>query len=303
MKVIFMGTPVFAVPVLKALIENYDVIGVVTQPDKEVGRKRVIKHSPIKELALEHKIKVMQPISIKNDYEEIINLKPDLIVTCAYGQFIPKEILEIKSINVHASLLPKLRGGAPIHWAIINGLEKTGVTIMEMSKKMDAGDILSQIEVKITKDDTMGTLHDKLMEKASILLIDTINNIDNIKPIKQDEAKVTFGYNIKREEELIDFNKSAKDIFNLIRGLNPHPGAYALLEDKRVKVWNSEIGPYKGDNPGEIFRICPRGGLGVATKDGEIILTEVQFEGKKRVLVKDYLNGVDQNKLLEKRFK
>ncbi len=308
LKIVFMGTPEFAVNILDGLIENYDVIGVVTQPDKEVGRKKEIKFSPIKEVALQHNIKVFQPIKIRNEYEDIISLKPDMIVTCAYGQIVSKEILECPKygcINVHASLLPKLRGGAPIHKAIIDNYSKTGITIMYMDEKMDSGDIISQRETVITKEDNVGTLHDRLSIMGKELLLETIPNIisGNINRIKQNEDEVTFGFNIKREEELIDFNKNSLEIFNQIRGLNPWPGAYAMLDGKIVKIYNSYIGDsfFTTKENGEISRIY-NDGIGISTCDKEIIITEIQFEGKKRMKVKDYFNGVKGETLLGKIF-
>ena len=235
LKILFMGTPDFSVNVLKGLIENYDVIGVVTQPDKEVGRKHEIKFSPVKEVELANDIRVFQPIKIKEDYQELLKLPVDMIVTCAYGQMIPKALLDFPKygcINVHASLLPKLRGGAPIHKAIINNYARTGVTIMYMVEKMDAGDIISQIDTPILPSDNVGTLHDRLSEMGTKLLLDTIPNIvsGNINPVKQNEEEVTYVYNISREEEKIDFSKSTIDIFNQIRSLNPWPGAYTTLD-------------------------------------------------------------------------
>ena len=216
MKVIFMGTPDFAVPVLEGLIENYEVILVVSQPDKKVGRKQELKNTPIKEVALKHNIPVFQPIKIREDYDEIIKLNPDIIVTCAYGQIIPKVILDcpkLGCINVHASLLPKLRGGAPIHKAIIDGYKTTGITIMYMDVKMDDGDIISQKEIEILDSDNLESLHDKLSVLGKELLLETLPSIINgtNERIKQDEAEVTFAYNIKREEEHIDFNKSTRE--------------------------------------------------------------------------------------------
>ena len=230
-----MGTPEFSVPVLEALIENYQVVGVVTQPDKEVGRHHEIKPTPVKEVALKNNILVLQPQRIKKEYQEILDLNADLIVTCAYGQMIPKEILDAPKygcINVHASLLPKLRGGAPIHRAIINNETRTGITIMYMVEKMDAGDILAQEETPILKEDNVGILHDRLSKMGAKLLIETIPDLINgkIKPIPQKEEEVTYAWNIKREEEKIDFNQRTIDIYNQIRGLNPWPGGYALLE-------------------------------------------------------------------------
>lgn len=307
-KIIFMGTPDFSVPVLKGLIENYDVIGVVTQPDKEVGRKRQVTFSPIKQVAISHSIPVFQPVKIRNDYENILALRPDMIVTCAYGQIIPKVMLDAPKygcVNVHASLLPKLRGGAPIHHAILDNYPKTGITIMYMVEKMDAGDIIAQVETIIKSDDTVGSLHDRLSVMGRDLLLETLPKIikGDITPIPQKEEEVTFGYNIKREEELVTFDRITLTIYNHIRGLNPHPGAYAILDNNVVKLYNSRISSnfYNQKIPGEISRIYDDG-IGVATKDGEIIITELQFAGKKRMLGKDYLNGTNPEKLLGKIF-
>lgn len=308
-KILFMGTPEFSVNVLKGLIDHYDVVGVVTQPDKEVGRHHEIKFSPIKEVALANDIRVFQPKSIKTEYEDLLKLKPDMIVTCAYGQIIPKQLLDFPKygcINVHASLLPKLRGGAPIHKAIINNYPRTGVTIMYMVEKMDAGDIISQVESIIKKDDTVGTLHDRLSILGTKLLLDTIPNIisGNINPIPQDINEVTYAWNITREEEHIDFSKSTIDIYNQIRGLNPWPGAYATLDNKIVKIYHSRISSsfFTTRSNGEIGKIY-EDGIGVSTKDGEIIITELQFSGKRKMTVKEYLNGQNGNTLIGKIFK
>ena len=246
LRIIFMGTPDFSVPVLEGLIENYKVVGVVTQPDKEVGRKHEIKFSPVKETAIKYQIPVFQPKSIKKEYQEIVNLKPDLIVTCAYGQIIPKVLLDCPkyhAINVHASLLPKLRGGAPIHKAIINNYTRTGITIMYMVEKMDAGDILAQKETVIKPEDTVGSLHDRLSTMGKELLLETLPDLidGKITPIPQKEEDVTYAWNITREEEKIDFTKRTIDIYNQIRGLNPWPGAYAILDGKIVKIYSSRI--------------------------------------------------------------
>ena len=224
MKIVFMGTPDFAVNVLQGLIDsNYDVVGVVSQPDKEVGRKRILTPTPVKEVALKYNIPVFQPIKIRNEYDDILALEPDLIVTCAYGQIIPKEILDyprLGCINVHGSLLPKLRGGAPIHHAIMDGLEETGITIMYMDVSMDSGDIISQRSIPITESDNVGILWDKLSLLGRDLLIDTLPSIidGTNERIKQDESLVTFGFNVKREEEHIDFNKTSREVFNHVRG-------------------------------------------------------------------------------------
>ncbi len=307
-RIVFMGTPEFSVPILEGLIENYEVVGVVTQPDKEVGRKHEIKPSPVKEVALRHEIPIFQPRKIKQEYQEVLDWKPDLIVTCAYGQMIPKEILEYpkyKCINVHASLLPKLRGGAPIHKAIINNYLRTGVTIMYMVEKMDAGDIIAQDETVIWQTDTVGTLHDRLSQMGKELLLQTIPNIiaGKIHPIPQEESEVTYAWNITREEEKIDFNKSTIEIYNQIRGLNPWPGAYATLDGKIVKIYASKISSsfFTTKENGEIGKIY-EDGIGVSTKDGEIIITELQFEGKKKLKVEEFFHGYDGNQLLGKIF-
>lgn len=300
-RVVFMGTPAFSVPVLDALIKNYNVKAVVTQLDKQVGRSGKIAKPPIKILAEENNILVIQLDSIKTKYQEIIDLDPDLIVTCAYGQILPKELLDYPKygcINVHASLLPKLRGGAPIHRAIINGYTKTGITIMYMAEGMDDGDIISQEEVEITFNDTASTLHDKLSLLGSSLLIDTLPSILNgtNKRIPQDKSLVTFAPIIKKEDEKLDFNKSTIEVYNQIRGLNSFPGAYFMLDGKRFKVWESVIGEEMFHDAviGEIVKIYKEG-IGIKTRNGVIIITVIQPEGKGKMNAKDYLNGKQQN--------
>ncbi|MBO6195434.1 MAG: methionyl-tRNA formyltransferase [Bacilli bacterium] len=308
LNIVYMGTPEFSVGPLRKLIKEYNVSLVVTQPDKKVGRKQEIKYSPVKEFALENSIEVFQPVNIREDYQPILDKEPDLIITCAYGQIIPKVILDYpkyKCINIHASLLPKYRGGAPIHHSIINGDEYTGVTIMYMDTKMDSGDILYQDKIKIEENDNVGTMFEKLSVLGSDMIMKSLPGIidGTIRPIKQDEDKVTYAYNISKEDELLDFNKTSKEVFNKIRGLNPFPVSYALLDNKRVKIYSSRIGnSSKEGNIGEIINIY-EDGIGVKTNDGEIIITELQFEGKKKTTVKDYLNGIqDKNKLLGKNF-
>ena len=306
-KVVFMGTPDFAVPILEGLIENYDVIGVVSQPDKRVGRKQELVNTPIKEVALKNNIPVFQPIKIREEYQEIIDLGADIIVTCAYGQIIPKEILDaprLGCINVHGSLLPKLRGGAPIHWAIINGEKKTGMTIMYMDVKMDSGDIISQRETDILDTDNLESLYDRMSLIGRDLLLDTLPSIidGTNSRTKQNEEEVTFGFNVKREEEHIDFNKSTKDVFNLIRGLCPVPGAYAVLDGNEMKVYAASISDKKSSGKcGEITNIY-KNGIGVSCGDGEIILTDIKPFGKKRMDAASYLNGVDKKGLIGKVF-
>ena len=309
MRIVFMGTPDFAVPILQGLIDSYEVVGVVSQPDKRVGRKQELKATPIKELAEKYHIPVFQPIKIREDYQEILDLKPDLIVTCEYGQIIPKVILDypkLGCINVHGSLLPKLRGGAPIHHAIIDGYKETGITIMYMDVSMDSGDIISQKSIKIQDSDTVGILWDKMSFMGRDLLLETLPSIMNgtNKRIKQDESLVTFGLNIKREEEHIDFNKTSREIFNRIRGLNPWPSANVILDDLEMKVYDSMIGDrvFSNKENGEICDITKKG-ISVKTSDGEIILTDIKPFGKKRMDATSYVNGIGREKLIGKVFK
>lgn len=304
MKIVFMGTPVFAVPILEGLIDKYDVIGVVSQPDKEIGRKRVLTKTPIKELAEANNIEVFQPIKIREDYKKIIEWNPDMIITCAYGQIIPEEVLKLPKlgcINVHGSLLPKYRGGAPIHRSIINGDKETGITIMYMDKGMDTGNMISKRSIPIEEDDNLETLSNKLSILGRDLLLDTLPSIidGSNESIPQDESLVEYAYNIKPEEEKIDFNNNSLDIYNLIRGLSPAIGAYFMMDGERVKVFKSRIGTNKYDKSGIINNIY-KDGIGISTKDGEIILEEIQPFGKKKMRVTDYLNGIDKDKLINK---
>lgn len=299
LKVIFMGTPDFSVPILNALIDTCNVIGVVCQPDSVSG-----KLSPIKEIAIAKGIAVFQPVTIKTDYQAILNLKADIIITCAYGQIIPKAILDdphYGCINVHASLLPKLRGGAPIHRAIINGDTKTGITIMYMAEKMDAGPIIRQQVIDILPTDNVGMLHDRLSILGRDLLIETLPDIlsGNIEPIKQNESDVTFAWVIKREDEHLNFSKSKREIYNVIRALNPSPGAYCMIENKVLKVWDARTSDevHTSDFDGEIVALY-EDGIGVKTTNGEIIFTEVQLEGRKRMSARDFLNGLKNRELL-----
>ncbi len=298
-KILFMGTPEFAVPVLEGLTEKYKVKAVVTQPDKKVGREGALTSPPIKKVASDKVILVIQPESIKNYIEEINDLDIDLIVTCAYGQLIPEEILNkprLGAINVHASLLPKLRGGAPIHRAIIQGHNKTGVTIMKMTKRLDAGDIISQKEINIEDEDTASTLHDKLSILGKELLLETLPSIidGTAKYEKQDDSEATFAANIKRSEERIDFSKSKRQVYNKIRGLNSWPGAYCTLDSKILKVWEA----YTTDNyynnvfDGEVTAIYENG-FGVKVANGEVVITSIQPEGKPKMSALDFARGYE----------
>lgn len=302
-KVIFMGTPEFAVPVLQTLIDNTEVVLVVTQPDKLVGRNKVLTPPPVKQLALENNIEVFQPTKIREDYERITSLNADLIITCAYGQIIPEEILNnprLGCINVHASLLPRLRGGAPIHHAIIDGEEKTGITIMYMDKKMDTGDIISTVEYKIKDTDNVGTLHDELSKLGSELLLQTVPSIvdgtNNRTPQNHDEA--TYAWNIKREEEHVTFNRPSKEILNQIRGLNPWPTANAIILDQEVKILEAYIGEKDSKlSPGIVCEIN-KDNFAITTNDKIIHITKVKPFGKKIMDARDYINGMDREKFL-----
>ena len=303
-KVVFMGTPEFSVPVLEMLIEETNVILVVTQPDSYVGRHHELKYSPIKEVALKHNIEVFQPTKIRNDYQRIIDVKPDIVITCAYGQIIPSIILdtpEYKAINVHASLLPKLRGGSPLHRAIINGYEKTGITIMYMAPGMDDGDIIKQREIPIDFKDNVGIIHDKLSILGRDLLLETLPSIFNKTNdrIKQNEKEVTFAYNIKREEEKLDFNKTALEVYNQIRGMYPFPISYTTLDGEIIKICESEIGNSSKGKIGEITNIY-KNGIGVKCKDKEIIILKVKPSGKKEMNACDFINGRKKENLLGK---
>lgn len=304
LRIVFMGTPVFAVPILEGLIENYQVVGVVTQPDRKVGREGKVIETPIKKVCLQHNIVVIQPEKIVDAEEEIYAWKPDLIITCAYGQILPITLLQlpkIACINVHASLLPKLRGGAPIHRAIINGYKNTGITIMHMSSSMDAGDIISTRSIPIEEEDTASTLHDKLSALGKTLLLETLPSIiDGTAPrTAQDSSKATYAFTIKREDEKIDFSKTKREIYNQVRGLNSFPGAYCVLEGKILKVWETVIsdGYYPDLLDGQITNLYKEG-LGVKVSNGEIIFTMVQMEGKHKMKGADFINGIQDKETL-----
>ena len=310
MRIVFMGTPDFAVNVLQGLIDNYkdDVVGVVSQPDKKVGRHQILTNTPVKELALKYDIPVVQPEKIKSDYNCVLDFKPDIIITCAYGQIIPKEVLDYPKygcINVHASLLPKLRGGAPIHRAIIEGHRTTGVTIMYMDVGMDTGDMINKAEITILDSDNLETLHDKLSVVGTKLLIDTLPSIFNMtnKREKQEESEATYAYNIKREEEHVDFNKSSLKVFNLIRGLSPIPCSNAILDDKEMKIYSCTIIDKKYSGKcGEIVDVNKEG-IVVLCGDGAIALRSIKPFGKKKMDSLSFVNGVGKDNLIGKVFK
>lgn len=299
LKVVFMGTPEFAVPVLNKLIDNTNVVMVVTQPDAFVGRKKILTPSPIKQVALENNIKVITPNNIKEEYQEIMDVNPDIIITCAYGQIIPKILLDLpkyKCINVHASLLPKYRGGAPIHAALLNGDKKSGITIMYMDVGMDDGDIIKSKELDILDNDNINSLSNKLSVIGADLLIDTLPSIldGTCERIKQNIDDVTFAYIIKRKDEIIDFNTSFNNINNKVRALLPR--SYFILNNIEYKVVSVRFEDKKGEI-GKISHIY-KDGIGIGCLDGEVVVTEFIPSGKKQMLVSSYLNGIGKNNLV-----
>ena len=307
LKIVFMGTPSFSVPILNGLIENYNVTLVVCQPDRKKNRKGEIIMPETKKIALEHNIEVFQPEHIKEDYQKILDKNPDIIITCAYGQIIPEIIINTPkygAINVHGSLLPKLRGGAPIHWAIINGEKETGITIMKMSKKMDAGEIISQKSLEIDEDETLDSLYERMSILGNDLLQETIPDIINnkVKYTPQDETKVTFGLNITKEDEKIDFSKSKEEIKNLIRGLCSNPGAYCYLDNKRLKIYEVSLIDKEVNNNyqnGQIIEI-EKDSIICKCQNGYLKILDIALEGKKRCKVKEYLNGIKKESLIGK---
>ncbi|MCQ2080634.1 MAG: methionyl-tRNA formyltransferase [Lachnospiraceae bacterium] len=300
MKVIYMGTPDFSVPPLEKLIENgYDVCLVVTQPDKEKGRGREVSMSPVKMCALKHNIPVFQPVKIREE-EAVKTLRSygaDIFVVAAFGQIVSEEILNMPKygcINIHASLLPKYRGAAPIQWSILDGEEYTGVTIMKMAKGVDTGDIYSSTKVKIEDDETGDSLFDKLTLVGADLLIDTLPKIEDgsLAPIPQDEALATHTSKISKELGLIDWNKEASVIERYIRGLNSWPSAYTYLDKKTLKIWRAKVVDIttKKNVKGSVIEV-KKDSFTVSTGDYGIEILEIQLEGKKRMRVHDFLLG------------
>ncbi|WP_027954147.1 methionyl-tRNA formyltransferase [Halobacillus kuroshimensis] len=301
-RIAFMGTPDFAVPVLDRIMkEGYEVVVAVTQPDRPKGRKRVLTPPPVKTAALNHGIPVLQPEKIKHEYEDVLAYEPDLIVTAAFGQILPEALLNVPEygcINVHASLLPEFRGGAPIHYSILEGKQETGVTIMYMVKKLDAGDMLSKVVVPIEDTDHVGTLHDKLSAAGADLLADTLPELlaGNITPEVQDESKVTFAGNIKREQEWIDWDRDQQTVYNHVRGLHPWPVAYTYWNGKPMKIWWAEkVSGHFSKVPGTVVKIEEDGFL-VQTGDGKALkIVSLQPSGKKKMDGQSFVNGAGQS--------
>lgn len=299
-RIVFMGTPEFASNVLKGLVENnYNIVGVVSQPDKEVGRKRILTPSPVKEMALSHGLKVLTPVKIRKEYEEVLSLEPDLIITCAYGQIIPKELLDYpkyKCINTHGSLLPKGRGGAPIQRSIMNGEDKTGITIMFMNEKMDEGDILYQEEMPIDIHDTNATLFNKLSDLALQMLLKFLPEYikGNYTAIKQDNDKASYTYNITKEEEFISFNEDVKKVYDHIRGLLDNPGAYFVANDKKYKLISVDF-EYCNDTDAGLIRGLENNYFRIDAINGFIKVLKIKPEGKNEMDARAFFNGAGRS--------
>jgi len=299
MNIVFLGTPEFALPTLKALhTSRHTVQAVVTQPDRPKGRGRAPQASPIKQYAVEHHISVLQPekASRPEFVDELKALQPDLIVIIAYGQLLKPNFLEIPKhfcMNVHASILPKYRGAAPINWAIINGETETGVTTMKIDPGLDSGDMLLTARVPIGPDDTAEDLHDALADAGARLALETLDRLEagDLPVIPQDHTAATFARKLKKEDGWICWNQTARSLHNLVRGLDPWPGAYTFLNGERLKLFKTEIAPRQDtDEPGRVLRVT-KYGIEVGTEDDRLIVTELQPEGKKRMSARDFLAG------------
>lgn len=307
MKIVFMGTPDFAVPSLEMLIKEYDVKAVFTQPDRPKGRGKKLSFSPVKEVAVKHDIKVYQPIKLRNEREMIEELKaiePDFIIVVAFGQILTKEILDIPKygcINLHGSLLPKYRGAAPIQWAVINGEKVSGNTTMLMDEGLDTGDMLLKDEVEIPEEMTAGELFDLLMERGADLLKKTIDGVaqGSITPIKQ-EGETVYAKMLSKEKAIINWNDSAEEIHNLIRGLNPWPIAYTNYMGQKMKIFESRVlKESSGKEPGTIIEVSKEG-IKTVCGEGVLLIKKIQFPNGKPLMVEQYINGhkIEKNELL-----
>ncbi len=306
MDIVFMGSPDFAVPSLKKIIENKEINlkAVVTQPDRKKGRGQKVKPTPVKKTAVKAGIIVYEQKNVnkKKSVNKLEQLKPDLIVVVAFGQILSREIIDLPKkgcINLHASLLPKYRGASPIHQPIINGESETGVTVMFIEEELDAGDIISQKRVKIDEKETVGDLHDKLARIGSNLLVKSMIDIKNnrINPEPQDDSKASYTGKLNKNIGKIDWNKSAKEIYNLVRGVNPWPGAYTYLEDKLLKIWQVSIinNNVQNNKPGTIVEVSEKDGIQVQAGSGIIKIEKLQLEGRKKLMVSDFLRGYELN--------
>lgn len=304
MNIVFMGTPDFAVESLSKIYESgHNVLAVVSQPDRPAGRGMKLLPTPVKDYAVSKNLKVYQPDTVKRNTEfiELIkSLKPDVIVVVAYGKILPKDILDIPKygcVNVHGSILPKYRGSAPIQWAIINGEAKTGITTMYMNEGMDTGDMILKSEIEILDSDTYGTMYEKLKKLGGKLILETLEKIaDGLAPREKQSDEFCMAPMIEKEMGNINWNKSAREIHNLIRGLNPMPGAYTHIDDKVMKIWSSEVYEdelvdLEGIVPGTVLESNSKTGLLVATGKGILKILELQMPNSRRMLVNDYLRG------------
>lgn len=301
MKIIYMGTPDFAVAPLEAIIAaGHEVTAVVTQPDKQKGRGKEVQVTPVKECALKHGIPVMQPVKLKEPdaVAELRNYPADIFVIAAFGQFLTEEILNMPKfgcINIHASLLPAYRGAAPIQWVIINGEERTGVTIQQMAKGIDTGDMLLKKEVIIDKKETGASLHDKLMAAGAELIVEVLPKIEKgeIVPEKQDDSLSCYAKKLTKSMGLIDWNQDAVSIERLIRGLNSWPSAYTMYKGKTLKIWEADVVPMEDvKEPGTVVLVA-KDFFDVASGEGALRVRSLQLEGKKKVTVKDFLLGYE----------
>lgn len=299
MKIVFMGTPDFSVNALENIVKaGHDVVGVITQPDKPKGRGGKMQYTPVKEKALELGLDVYQPQRVKETefIEKLKEMNPDAIVVIAFGQILPKAILDMPKygcINVHASLLPKYRGAAPIQWSVIDGEKETGVTTMYMNEGLDTGDIIDKVVVPIDKKETGGSLFDKLAIEGGKLILKTLIELENGTAVRtpQDDSKSNYAGMINKQLGKIDFNKSANEIERLIRGLNPWPSAYTKMEGKTLKIWDADVDDSENDSaPGTITEVG-KDFIRVATGKGSLKILELQLEGKKRMKTRDFLNG------------
>ena len=299
MKIVFMGTPDFSVNALENIVKaGHDVVGVITQPDKPKGRGGKMQYTPVKEKALELGLDVYQPQRVKETefIEKLKEMNPDAIVVIAFGQFLPKAILDMPKygcINVHASLLPKYRGAAPIQWSVIDGEKETGVTTMYMNEGLDTGDIIDKVVVPIDKKETGGSLFDKLAIEGGKLILKTLIELENGTAVRtpQDDSKSNYAGMINKQLGKIDFNKSANEIERLIRGLNPWPSAYTKMDGKTLKIWDADVDDSENDSaPGTITEVG-KDFIRVATGKGSLKILELQLEGKKRMKTRDFLNG------------
>lgn len=299
MKIVFMGTPDFSVNALENIVKaGHDVVGVITQPDKPKGRGGKMQYTPVKEKALKLGLDVYQPQRVKETefIEKLKEMNPDAIVVIAFGQILPKAILDMPKygcINVHASLLPKYRGAAPIQWSVIDGEKETGVTTMYMNEGLDTGDIIDKVVVPIDKKETGGSLFDKLAIEGGKLILKTLIELENGTAVRtpQDDSKSNYAGMINKQLGKIDFNKSANEIERLIRGLNPWPSAYTKMDGKTLKIWDADVDDSENDSaPGTITEVG-KDFIRVATGKGSLKILELQLEGKKRMKTRDFLNG------------